>query len=372
MRTRSRITLTAAFAGALALVAAPAFAVSAEQTVDLPPWSWEVGAGNQWGIFETTFDDNITTVSDAWDFSQMAFLGPGYIEPTGALESTGALEPSVAPGFVPFQCVSSTVTVDGADTVITCSQATTTSWGLSVTSNVRVYGPGDLSRTVFFVTNTTSAPVALGYEFFWNYGESSGHVRSTAPGVVQDTGNDDGFLAFPDVWSYNVGDGTLNAGTAWGLTGQPLLGTESEHSGYDEATVTLMPSVGRTIAAGETVALAFFQKVQEPEVQEVPASVPAAEGDVAEMPVPQPASSHLGETPASFMSEFSSFSGRLTRGLPADISVGNWQPVADPELADTGAGLDEQLFMGGIAAALLGTGTALFALRRFTVRSARR
>ena len=74
------------------------------------------------------------------------------------------------------------------------------------------------------------------------------------------------------------------------------------------------------------------------------------------------------------MAEFASFSGRLTRGIPADVSVGNWQPVAAPdaELADTGAGIDEQLLMGGIAAALLGTGAALIAIRRVTVRPARR
>jgi hypothetical protein len=372
MRRSSRILSTAALTGALALVAAPALANGSGQTVDMPPWGWYIAAGGgEWGVDEGSFDDTVTSQGDAWDGSDMVFLGPDYL---GISSASEALEPATPADYVPFACGTSTLSVSGADEVVACNETVTTPWGLSITSDVRVLAPGDLARITFFVTNTTSSAVALGYEYSWDYGESTGHVRSSVPDVVQDTNDDDGFLANPDIWSYNLSD--INAGVAWGILGQPLLGTSSNHSGYDAGSVQLLPSAGRTIAAGDTIAVAFFHKMQEPEPQ-IEVSAPAADETVdpaassveatdepATMPVPQPASSHIAETPASFMAEFSSFDGRLTRGLPSDVTVGNWQPAAAPELADTGAGIDETLLMGGLAAALLGAGAALIIGRR--------
>ena len=377
MRRTSRITIIAALASATALVAAPAFANGAGQTVDMPPWNWYIAAGGgEWSVDETAFDDGITIGDDAWDGSGAVFYDPDEVAVASASDG---VEPAVPAGYFPFECVSSTLTVSGDDRVVSCDQTLTTPWGLSITSDVRVLAPGDLARMTFYITNTTSAPILLSYEYFWNYGESTGHVRSSEPAVVQDTGADEGLLGPDDVWSYNIGARTLNAGVAWGIDGQPLFGSRVGHSGYDQAGVLLEPSAESSIAAGETVAIAFFHKVQEPELLLQPDSAPADASveptdESAPMPVPAPASSHEAETPASFMAEFASFSGRLVRGIPADVTVGNWQPAAtaDPELADTGAGIDEQLLMGGIAAALLGTGAALIAIRRFTVRAARR
>lgn len=379
MRRTARITIIAALTSATALVAAPAFANGAGQTVDMPPWNWYIAAGaGEWSVNETSYDDGLTQGFDAWDGSTARFFAPDYLSVTSASD---VVEPAVSLGVVPFACETSTLTVVADDEVVSCDQTVTTPWGLSITSDVRVLAPGDLARMTFYITNTTAAPVVLGYDYSWDYGTSSGHVRSSEPTVVQDTGGNEGLLGASDVWSYNLGDRSLNTGVAWGLTGQPLLGTNSVHNGYDVARVELLPAAGATIAAGETVAIAFFHKVQEPVFTLQPDSAPASAespvestDDVAPMPVPAPASSHEAETPASFMAEFASFSGRLLRGIPADISVGNWQPVAtdDAELADTGAGIDEQLLMGGIAAALLGTGAALIAIRRVTVRPARR
>jgi hypothetical protein len=386
MRRSSRILSTAALTGALALVAAPALANGSGQTVDMPPWGWYIAAGGgEWGVDEGSFDDTVTSQGDAWDGSDMVFLGPDYL---GISSASEALEPAVPAGYVPFACGTSTLSVSGDDRIVTCNETVTTPWGLSVTSDVRVLAPGDLARITFFVTNTTASPVALGYEYSWDYGESTGHVRSSVPDVEQDTNDNDGFLANPDVWSYNFSN--INAGVAWGILGQPLLGTSSNHSGYDVGSVQLLPSAGRTIAAGDTIALAFFHKMQEPEPQ-IEVSAPAvdetadptaaesgeadaSEADASEpatMPVPQPASSHIAVTPASFMAEFASFEGRLTRGLPAEVQVGNWQPAAAPRLAATGAGVDEHLLMGGLAAALLGAGAALLVGRR-AARIARR
>jgi len=367
MRRASRITTTVALTGALALVAGPALANGSGQYVDSPPWEWYVAAGSgEWGISDTWYDDGQATGENAWDSSEFIVLEENYLGDTSV-----GLEPV---GYAPFQtvaCSSSTLTPVGDDFVVSCDDTTTTPWGLEITSEVRVIAPGDLARMTFLVTNTTDEALAFGYRYLWEYGDSTGHVRSTEPTIVQDTAEDnDGLLDSPDVWSYNIGNNTLNAGVSWGIDGQPFSAADSGHNGFTEAYVELLPSVGPTIAAGETIALAFFHKVQVPEPnvifppEEVSAATADSTSELAEMPVPQPASSHSAETPASFMAEFANFSGRLTRGLPTGVTVGNWEATAAPELADTGAGVDESLLMGGLAAALLGLGAALMIGRR--------
>lgn len=374
MRRSSRILSAAALTGALSLAAAPALANGSGQTVDMPPWNWYIAAGSgEWGVSEGSYSLDPFSVSDAWDGSQLVLFAPTYVDISSA---SAPLEPAVPSTIVPVACVTSSLTTAGDDEVVSCNETTTTLWGLSVTSDVRVLAPGDLARVTYLITNTTAAPVILGYRYGWGYGESVGHVRSSQPGVVQDTLADEGFLANPDVWSFNqyeVGPGYINAGVAWGIGGQPLTGSTSQHGGYDTASVTLLPSDGRTIAAGETVALAFFHKMEEPETFELTVA-PSSDGapESAATPATQPASLSPAATPAAFMAEFSSFTGRLTRGLPAGVIVGNWQPAGAPELADTGAGIDENLFMGGLAAALLGAGAALLLGRRRAIISAKR
>ncbi len=366
MPRSSRLLSVAALTGVLSLVATPAFANGSGQTVDMPPWNWYIAAGSgEWGVSEGSYSLGPFSVSDAWDGSQLVLFAPTYVD----IASAGApLEPATSSLIVPVACVTSSLTTAGDDEVVSCNETTTTPWGLSVASDVRVLAPGDLARITYLITNTTAAPVVLGYRYGWDYGESVGHVRSSAPDVVQDTLADEGFLANPDVWSYNqyeVSPGYINAGVAWGIGGQPLTGSTSEHGGYDTASVTLLPSDGRTIAAGETVALAFFHKMETPQPLELTAApTSGGEAEPASLPVPLPAASGILVSPASFMAEFSSFSGRLTRGLPAGVIVGNWQPAGAPQLAATGAGIDENLLMGGLAAALLGVGAALVIGRR--------
>lgn len=370
MRRSSRVLSFAALTGALSLVAAPALANGSGQFVDSPPWSWYIAAGNgEWGVSEASFNGDTLSVTDAWDRSQFIALAPGYVSISGA-----ALEPATSPSSAIIGCSSTTLTAVGDDFVVSCDDTTTTSWGLDVTSDVRVLAPGDLARVTYYITNTTSEALAFGYQYLWEYGDTNGHVRSTEPTVVQDSrGANVGFLDNPDVWSYNIGNASVTAGVAWGIPGQPFAPADSAHNGYTEAHVELLPSAGNTIGAGETIALAFFHKVQQPDLLAFSsAAEPADATEPAAMPVPQPAASSLIETPAQFMAEFASFTGRLSRGLPLGVTVANWQPAADPELAATGAGIDENLLMGGLAAALLGTGAALLIVRRRVIVSAQR
>ncbi|MFM2353978.1 MAG: hypothetical protein RLZZ608_1384 [Actinomycetota bacterium] len=368
MRHSSRVLSVAALTGALSLVAAPALANGSGQYVDTPPWTWYIAAGSgEWGVSEGSYSDGVVSVANAWAGSELMLLGPTFI---GFANASATIEPVTSPSAVTVACVTSTLTPVGDDQVVSCNDTTTTDWGLSVTSEVRVLAPGDLARITYLITNTTSDPVVLGYYYAWNYGSSVGHVRSTEPDVVQDTGAGDGFLANPDVWSFNQGiyDPTsLNAGVAWGIGGQPFTGSTSEHSGFDRASVTLLPSDGRSIAAGETIALAFFHKMQVP----APVIIDPPDPSSVSAAALSPANSFT-DTPAQFMAEFATFNGRLTRGIPTGLIVGNWQPAGAPELAATGAGIDENLLMGGLAAALLGTGAALLTVRRRVIVNAQR
>ena len=369
MHRASRITAAVALTGALALVAGPALANGSGQFVDTPPWQWYVAAGSgEWGISDTWYDDGEAAGSDAWDASELVVLGPSYVEVTDTSEG---LTPAVSADFATVACSTSTLTVAGSDFVVSCNEASTTAWGLEITSEVRVLAPGDLARMTYLVTNTTDEALDFGYRYLWEYGDSSGHVRSTEPTIVQDTAVNGGVLDSPDVWSYNIGNGTLNAGVAWGIGGQPFTAADSGHNGYTEAYVELLPSAGRTIAPGETIALAFFHKVQVPEVVVIlpPEEVSAESADAPTSALE--AANTPTDTASQFMTEFATFTGRLTRGLPTGVTVGNWQPAAVPELADTGAGVDESLLMAGLAASLLGAGAALLIGRR-AVRATRR
>jgi hypothetical protein len=371
----SRVTAAVALTAALALTASPAVANGSGSLADVGDWSWYIAAGSgEWGVSEATHGSGWIAGSNAWDSSTFSLIAPtSYADPTSAEQGGDTLVPAVPVlNMVPFACTSVTLSADADDKIVSCNDTVTTPWGLSATSDVRVLAPGDLARITFFITNTTSAPVALGYQYSWLYGESSGHVRSTQPDVVADTLVNAGSLAAPDVWSFNYGNATATAAVAWGIAGEDLIGTSSSHNGYDGATVTLIPSPQTALAAGETVAISFFHKVLAPLADEIlPPDPASAEADaLAVAAVPQPAAINLTVTPAQFAAEFGSFSGRLTRGIPAGITVGNWQPAADTQLAATGAGFNENLLIGGIAAALLATGTTLLISR--AARASRR
>lgn len=394
MRVNPRILAATALTGALALVASPALAKDDRQQLDIAPWQWSIATGYDWGVSDTSYDDGDTEAWDAWDGSQFYVYGPTFEEEPSM--TPASLDPAGEVDAGQFTCDESAISTAGDDLVLTCSSTLETDWGLDVTSEIRVLAPGDLARVLYLITNTTSEPVAFGYRFDWNYGESDSHVRSSEPTVFQNTEADEGLLGDPDEWSYNVygeSDGFgLNAGVAWGIDGQPLFGTDSHHFGYDAGAVQLLPADGRTIAAGETVGIVFFHKVQTPEAF-LPDSEPVTDGQpasdteaadvtettgdtepladtepVTEAPAAAPATAAETVTPAEFMAEFSSFDGRLTRGLPADVTIGNWETAA-PELAETGADSGSTVLLGAAGMLLLALGGALVVARRSAVEA---
>ena len=371
MRARTRVLAPLALTSALALAAGPALANGGGSFVDMPPWQWNIATGGgEWGVSETTYTGLDGPVYlDAWAQSSMAFTRPSPPQPStdaSSLQAAGA-----APTF-PFACTSVTVTTSGSDSIVSCDDTVTMPWGLSITSEVRILAPGDLARVTFFVTNTADNATPLGYVYQWAYGTSAEHVQSSAPTVAHNTLAGGGLLGASDVWSYNVGARTLNSGVAWGIQGSRFVANFPFHRGFTNASVVLSLDAAPTLGAGETIALAFFHIVETPPVfidnpDSSQESQAPAEAPVGSAEAPQPAA--IGEPTRSpaIMAEFATFDGRLTRGLPSDVQVGNWQPAAIPELANTGADsdVDGYLLVGGFAAVLLGAGGALV-LRRAT------
>ena len=283
----------------------------------------------------------------------MIFTRPSFFAPS---TDASSFEAAGAAPTVPFACTGVTVTTSGSDSIVSCNDTVTTPWGLSITSEVRSLAPGDLARVTFFVTYTADNATSLGHFYEGAYGISTAHVQSSAPTVAHNTLLGGGSLGASDVWSCNVGaPGTLNAGVAWVIEGSRFVANLPFHGGFTDASVLMSLDAAPMLEAGETIALAFFYIVE--------ALQPAATGEPTKSP--------------AIMAEFATFDGRLTRGLPADMQVGDWQPAAvpeltDPELTDAGPDSEAQLMMAGLAAALLGTGAALGLVRRRPALSARR
>lgn len=329
---------------------APALANGSGGFVDAGDFNWYVGAGNgEWGVQLGYYDGPDYGASNNLQNSQFVLL-----DPAGDAD-------------VVFACTGVTIT-EGTDFVVACNDTVTTPWGLSVTSAARILAPGDLLRLDFVVTNTSEATVRLDYSYNSDWGAITEFVRSSEPSTVD---TDPGELEPADIWAYVVGDeGTTPSGLAWGIDGAAATAVPS--FGGDEITITA-EGTGATVAPDETVVVSFFHKlaVPDPIVILPPDDVSTEVSSAASEPAPAVTSA---AAPASHvMAEFALFEGRLTRGLPADVTVVNWQAAADDdtdepgaELADTGVDA-HAAFVAAVA--LLGLGSLLLLGRRRAQRA---
>ena len=326
---------------------APALANGSGGFVDAGDFNWYVGAGNgEWGVQLGYYD------------------GPEYGAGNNLQNSQFVLLDPAGDADVVFACTGVTIT-EGSDFVIACNDTVTTPWGLSATSSARILAPGDLLRLDFVVTNTSDEPVRLDYSYNSDWGAITELVRSSEPSTVD---TDPGELEPADIWAYVVGDeGTTPSGLAWGIDG--AAATAVPFFGGDEIFI-IADGTGATIAPDETVVVSFFHKLAVPDPivilppDESSTEAPA-DGDA------EPALSSAAAPASEVMAEFANFDGRLTRGLPTDATVINWQPVAEvtddePELADTGVDAHAALFA---AATLLGLGALLLLSRHRAQRA---
>lgn len=340
--TLRRAALAGAAAAALTLVAAsPAAANGSGVFVDAGDFTWYVAAGGgEWGVQVGAYQGDDSSAFTNLQNSQFVFLDPA------------------SDASVPFSCTSVTVT-EGDDIVVACSDVVTTPWGFSATSSARILAPGDLLRLDVVVTNTSPSSVRLDYVYNSDWGSIETLVRSSTPTVVDAPPSG---LGADDLWAYITGvEGTTPSGLAWGRAG--AASTQQPDFGGDEISI-VADGTGATVAPGETVVVSFFHKLVQPD-EFVPGDAPVSSTADAQ---PQPAASPSDFPVIDIMAEFAAFEGRLTRGLPADATVVNWQPVAapdaGPELADTGVDATAAGVVGVLALLVVSMGVALSMRRR--------
>lgn len=341
----------AAVAVTLALTTvSPASANGSGAFVDAGDYVWYVGAGaGEWGIQLGYYaGDDFGALSNLQN-SQFVLLDPA------------------SDASIPFACSGVTVT-EGTDDVVACTDVVTTPWGFSATSAARILAPGDLLRLDFVVTNVTTAPVRLDYSYNSDWGSIDSLVGSSAPTTVDAPPSG---LSSDDVWAYITGaEGTTPSGLAWGRAG--AASSQQPDFGGDEISIVADGS-GALVAPGETVVVSFFSKLVRPDVlvrgdvlvPGVTEASPAADA------LPQPAASPTSAPVTDIMAEFAVFDGRLTRGLPANATVVNWQPVESgvtsddgPELADTGVDAIAASAIGLLALVLVTVGAGFVTRRR--------
>lgn len=316
------------------------------ESIRIEPFTWQF-ASSPFGVGSASYSAGGTTYSDAWDSSVLSVWSED--------ENNEATS-------VPTEFACSSPDLDGSDLsgdVIVSCDAITSTVGLVVDGEARLYAEGDLVRMLYVISNPSAAAISFSYSYAVDfYGGLSHRASSTAPALAIGT-----VLTADDVWVYNAQPASLNSLVAWGL---PSAGAGVERvREWDTSTVLLVNDRdvdGEQIAVepGQALALAFFHKVD-------PVGTTASRSEFTDVSAGadagaalEPASVSSSEAIATATDEFSTFEGRLSEGIAKDLFVANWQPLpidadGSPELADTGSD-------SGVVTVALGTGAVLLAL----------
>jgi len=347
----------------LALLAGSAIALTATAPAHAATWnggSFSFGYGTDWDFDNWSMDDA--------DFGSSA--GPLGASFSGEHTDTWdtALELDVTSATLnlldqTYDCDNDSdidiAEVDG-DVDITC----TTDWSapndadVHIRGAIHISGPdGDLVRYTLKITNNSGAAIddfVVGTYTDWGSDSSEGlwayqnydATVLTAPADeannnsadIEETGSD---------WLVHYEADDAPGSLAWGNAGGAIDVFLAETDGDEYWTQT--PEF--TVADGETVYLAYYTGWN-PALLHTLGYTNSYDVDV------QPVAA---DALADAATEFDSFSGRLTRGLPSDANVINWAPAPDAEgLAPTGA--DNVSIWAGLA--LLVAGVAGRAIRR--------
>jgi hypothetical protein len=251
--------------------------------------------------------------------------------------------------FTAFACSTPVATEDtDLSTVISCGAETLV--GLDVTGEIRLYVEGDLARTLFTITNNTSASVNFNYLMHNDFGTTVDH---TADHYLTSSGG--GAPADGDMWAANDGRFGLPSAFAWG-NAAGIVAPASVTFDSDDQVYARSSHPGDSqisIAPGETMSLAFFYLVDADANPDHDANWSTVKANAATL--------------------FASFSGRLTTGLDSTLNVVNWitptdpgtDPGADPDTESAAESAGSVLATTGANAAVSTTliaGTALLAV----------
>lgn len=387
-------------AGALAVTAAtPAQAVAFDLDNDgirLEPYTWNISSA-PFGVASASYSMGGQSYTDAFD---------------STVFSTWVEDENNETLTTPSQLLCLNAQLSEADTdgdvTISCDPTGAVA-GLEMQGEMRLYAEGDLMRTLVTVSNPTTETL----EFSWSltvdfFGGTDQRATSTTPSLG------DHAATAADSWAYNAQAASLNSLLAWGLPGAsaPVEWVRE----YDSSTVVLVSDRDVdgeqfALAAGESVSFAFFHKldavgttasrqeftetalpVQEPADPEPADTEPTgteptdSEPTDSEPTDTEPTDTEPTDTEptgagssadaiAAVAAEFSTFSGRLSRGLPEGVLVANWEhvtPADEPELAETGsdAGVSSALVI--MASSLMGLGVVLLIVRRLRAHKSKR
>lgn len=350
-RVLAVVAVTSVFA-----VLTPSAALAAPHDLDqdgirYEPYTWNFSSA-PFGVVSASYSASGTTYTDAFDSSAFSVWSENELG-----ESTDA------PTAV--SCPNAQLTAaDAGDFLVSCDSVTSTI-GLTLEGEARIYAPGDMVRTLVVVSNPTPSPIGFSWSFDVDfYGGTAQRATSTNP-QLGEVG-----AAAVDTWVYNAQDASLNSILAWGTTdaGLPVERVrEFDSSRVLVVSDTDVDGTQNTLEPGESIAFAFFQKLD-------PAGTAASRSEL----VPAVVGSDLEPTGGASSTdaiqaataEFAEFSQRLSRGIPDELAVANWQPSssdeveADPELAYTGTNNAVVIGASILAAVLLLGGVVLLVLRR--------
>ena len=352
----------------LAVLAGSAIALSASSPAIAASYDgndFMFGLGTEWDLSSNFNLEDVEVGTSARGFEQPSLDGIYTDIWDGALDMNVA---SIAAGIDgDYNCTGSDsdidIVVDDDDLVITCLE----NWGelttpdLEVNGEIRIYGPdGDLVRYTLEIHNASSSDIT---DFvvstntnwgsdgdIWAYQNYDASVLAVpAPDA---SGNADKLESVASNWLVNYSDEDAPGSVAWGndegSVDVVLVATDDDD--VDTQTDTF------TVGAGETVYLVYFLGWDPANLIEL-----AYEGDGDGEYVTAGDEDLASAAVAEAAVEFNSFSGRLTRGLPAGANVLNWTPATEAEgLATTGA--DNVSIWAGLG--LLVAGVAGRAIRR--------
>lgn len=336
-------------AGCMLLVLATAAPASAapyadEDDVVIGDYTWQITTDGSLQVNETTYNDGVAPeLGDAWDNGYFAIW-----DDTPGVSLWWEAECANADLSAP----------DGnGDVVLTCDSQTSLV-GLTVDAQIRLYGEGDLARHLYTISNETDESIDYSWEWYVDNGENELRATTGTPTLgEQDYVNS-------DVWAYNYYTGSLSGVSVWGLPGVTMMHEEVSSDSSDELYVWNDLDAGGTqlsMAPGESVTLAFFQKVDA--LGTIAMSVPSSAPASAEAAL-EPANA---DVIAAAVAEFASFDGRLVRGLPDGVQVANWEVVdaqEEPELAETGGDQSVVLISLTAGLVLLLAGAGVLVMRR--------
>lgn len=356
----------------IATLAGSAIALTAASPAVAATWDgngFDFGLGKNWDLSTNFIINDVGLGSTSVDFTQPASNVDrtdvwDYALQIGVSSATAGIA-----GTTYYGCVEPLANIDismeADDLVISCEA----DWDvpnnsdIKIRGNMRIFGPdGDLIRYTLEIKNNSNSDITdfKGFPYgewgsdaaIWAYQNYDSAVLAVP--ALEDDANAALLNSLDSNWVVNYSDVDPPSAVAWGHNSASV---DTFVWFFDGAEYYLETDTF-TVGAGETVYLAAFASWDPANLNAISYQgedyANAGDEDLAAAAV------------AATAVEFDSFSGRLTRGLPAGANVINWGIVPnqdedqDEKLADTGS--DNVSIWAGLA--LLVAGAAGRVIRR--------